>query len=135
MTSYVRRSAVAEYEAARVGVAGQGDRSTAAKASKPSAAVSAVEPSLLSVEVVYARPERAWRVSLRLAPGSTALQAFEASGLRERVEELASAEPDLGVFAHPVAPDRPLRDGDRVEIYRPLLIDPKDARRKRAAHQ
>ncbi|WP_343230136.1 RnfH family protein [uncultured Aquimonas sp.] len=90
---------------------------------------------MLAIEVVYARPERAWRVSLRLAPGSTALQAFEASGLRGRVAELASAEPDLGVFAHPVAPDRPLRDGDRVEIYRPLLIDPKDARRKRAAQQ
>jgi putative ubiquitin-RnfH superfamily antitoxin RatB of RatAB toxin-antitoxin module len=90
---------------------------------------------LLSIEVVYAQPDRAWRVSLRLAPGSTALQALEASGLRERVPELAAAEPDLGVFAHPVAADRTLRDGDRVEIYRPLLIDPKDARRKRAAQQ
>ena len=98
-------------------------------------AVASIEPTLLAIEVVYARPERAWRASLRLAPGSTALQAFEASGLRERVAELASAEPDLGVFAHPVAPDRPLRNGDRVEIYRPLLIDPKDARRKRAAQQ
>lgn len=126
---------MAEDKEARVGVADQQVCDAATQTSEESVAVASIEPTLLAIEVVYARPERAWRVSLRLAPGSTALQAFEASGLRERVAELASAEPDLGVFAHPVAPDRPLRDGDRVEIYRPLLIDPKDARRKRAAQQ
>jgi len=126
---------VAEDKEARVGVADQQVCDAATLTSEESVAVASIEPTLLAIEVVYARPERAWRASLRLAPGSTALQAFEASGLRERVAELASAEPDLGVFAHPVAPDRPLRNGDRVEIYRPLLIDPKDARRKRAAHQ
>lgn len=126
---------MAEDKEARVGVADQQVCDAATLTSEESVAVASIEPTLLAIEVVYARPERAWRASLRLAPGSTALQAFEASGLRERVAELASAEPDLGVFAHPVAPDRPLRDGDRVEIYRPLLIDPKDARRKRAAQQ
>nr|WP_298853559.1 RnfH family protein [uncultured Aquimonas sp.] len=126
---------MAEDKEARVGVADQQVCDAATQTSEESVAVASIEPTLLAIEVVYARPERAWRVSLRLAPGSTALQAFEASGLRGRVAELASAEPDLGVFAHPVAPDRPLRDGDRVEIYRPLLIDPKDARRKRAAQQ
>lgn len=88
---------------------------------------------LIEVEVIFALPERAWRVRLRLPAGSTALQAFEASGLRERVPELAQAAPELGIYAHPCALDRPLRGGDRVEIYRPLLIDPKDARRLRAA--
>lgn len=126
---------MAEDKEARVGVADQQVCDAATLTSEESVAVASIEPTLLAIEVVYARPERAWRASLRLAPGSTALQAFEASGLRGRVAELASAEPDLGVFAHPVAPDRPLRDGDRVEIYRPLLIDPKDARRKRAAQQ
>ncbi len=126
---------MAEDKEARVGVADQQVCDAATLTSEESVAVASIEPTLLAIEVVYARPERAWRASLRLAPGSTALQAFEASGLRERVAELASAEPDLGVFAHPVAPDRPLRNGDRVEIYRPLLIDPKDARRKRAAQQ
>lgn len=89
----------------------------------------------IAVEVVFARPDRAWRVRLSLPSGSTALQAFEASGLRQRIAELSLWPPDLGIFAHPVAPDRVLQDGDRVEIYRPLLIDPKDARRKRAAQQ
>lgn len=90
-------------------------------------------PGLIAVEVVYALPDRAWRVSLRLPAGSTALEAFEASGLRGRIAELQQGEPELGVFAHPCTPGRVLQDGDRVEIYRPLLIDPKDARRLRAA--
>lgn len=95
--------------------------------------VAAADAEAIRVEVTYARPERAWRVNLTLPAGTTALQAFEASGLRLRVVELAQSEPDLGVFAHAVGPGHVLRDGDRVEVYRPLLIDPKDARRKRAA--
>ena len=93
------------------------------------------EPPVRSihVEVVYALPERVWRVQVELPSGSTALQAFEASGLRMRIPGMAERALDLGVFSHPVAADRVLRDGDRVEVYRPLLIDPKDARRRRAA--
>lgn len=87
----------------------------------------------IRVEVVYAQPQRAWRKSLQLAAGSTAIEAFEASGLRAQVAELESVEPDLGVFAHPCAHDRVLQDGDRLEVYRPLLIDPMEARRRRAA--
>jgi putative ubiquitin-RnfH superfamily antitoxin RatB of RatAB toxin-antitoxin module len=87
----------------------------------------------LRIEVVYARPDRAIRVRLELPAGSTARDAFEASGLRGRVPELLDTEPDLGVFAHPVQLGHRLRDGDRLEVYRPLQIDPKDARRQRAA--
>lgn len=102
------------------------------------AAISATphdEIPTIRVEVVYASSERAWRVSLQLPEGTTALQAFEASGVRERMPESSIGVPDLGVFAHPVERERVLRDGDRVEVYRPLLIDPKDARRKRAAQK
>lgn len=90
-------------------------------------------PETLRIEVVYARPDRAIRVRLQLPAGSTAREAFEASGLPGRVPELRDTEPDLGVFAHPVQPGHRLRDGDRLEVYRPLQIDPKDARRQRAA--
>lgn len=93
------------------------------------------EAGTIRVEVAYATSERAWRVLLRLPGGATAMQAFEASGLRERMPESSIGVPDLGVFAHPVEGERVLRDGDRVEVYRPLLIDPKDARRKRAAQK
>lgn len=112
------------------------DKASSTPATAAAAArTEAQKPATIRVEVVYARPDRAWRVPLDLAPGATALQAYEASGLRAKIAELAEYEPDLGVFAHPVPPDRLLRDGDRVEVYRPLLIDPKDARRKRAAQQ
>ncbi len=87
----------------------------------------------LRIEVVYARPDRAWRVQLSVPPGTTALGAFEASGLRTRIDELRDQTPDLGVYSNSVAHDRVLLDGDRLEVYRPLLIDPKEARRKRAS--
>ncbi|MFY8134081.1 MAG: RnfH family protein [Aquimonas sp.] len=87
----------------------------------------------LRIEVVYARPDRAWRVQLTVPPGTTALGAFEASGLRTRIDELRDQTPDLGVYSSAVAHDRVLLDGDRLEVYRPLLIDPKEARRKRAS--
>ena len=86
----------------------------------------------IRVEVVYALPERAWRVALRLPAGSAVKDAVRASGLRERLPELASSSLDCGIFSHPCAPDRVLEDGDRVELYRPLLCDPKEIRRKRA---
>lgn len=86
----------------------------------------------IRVEVVYALPERAWRVALRLPAGSAVKDAVRASGLRERLPELASSPLDCGIFSHPCAPDRVLEDGDRVELYRPLLCDPKEIRRKRA---
>lgn len=96
-------------------------------------ALADIPPRSICVEVVYALPERVWRALVELPSGSTALQAFDASGLRLRIPGIAETAPDLGVFSHPVAADRVLRDGDRVEVYRPLLIDPKDARRRRAA--
>ncbi|MEN9491183.1 MAG: hypothetical protein RJA63_1632 [Pseudomonadota bacterium] len=86
----------------------------------------------IRVDVVYALPERAWRVALRLPAGSAVKDAVRASGLRERLPELASSPLDCGIFSHPCAPDRVLEDGDRVELYRPLLCDPKEIRRKRA---
>ena len=90
-------------------------------------------PPPIHVEVVYALPQRIWRIELRLPADSTAAAAVEASRLRDRIPALADVELDLGIFSHPCSGARVLRDGDRVEIYRPLLIDPKDARRLRAA--
>jgi putative ubiquitin-RnfH superfamily antitoxin RatB of RatAB toxin-antitoxin module len=98
---------------------------------EPTPDASAAPP--IHVEVVYALPQRVWRVELSLLAGSTVSMAVDAARLRERIPELADRELDLGIFNHPCNGARVLRDGDRVEIYRPLLIDPKDARRLRAA--
>ncbi len=89
------------------------------------------EPVPLRVEVVYAEPDRQWRHELQLAAGSTIRQAVEAaiaSGALPRVGD----EVACGVFGRRVPLDAVLADGDRVEIYRPLALDPKEARRRRA---
>lgn len=86
----------------------------------------------ISVEVVYAGSERQLLRRLDLPAGSTVIQAVEQSGL---LPELPAGDFDaarLGIFSRRVAPDDVLQDGDRVEMYRPLTLDPKDARRRRA---
>ena len=85
----------------------------------------------VEVEVVYARPEEQVVIALSVPAGATAGDAVERSGLRARFPEIA-AEPALGVFGKAVTADTPLAAGDRVEIYRPLIADPKQARRGRA---
>jgi hypothetical protein len=85
----------------------------------------------MRIEVVYALPQRQERVSLDLAPGSTVLDAIQASGLLERLPEIKLGR--TGVWGQPAGPATLLRDRDRVEIYRPLIADPKEIRRKRAA--
>lgn len=88
---------------------------------------------MIHVEVVYALPERAELVPLSLAEGATAGDAVQASGLLEKYPEIDLARNNkLGIFAKLVKPDTALRDRDRVEIYRPLIADPKAVRKKRA---
>ena len=84
----------------------------------------------MRIEVVYALPQRQERVSLDLAPGSTVLDAIQASGLLQRLPEIKLSR--AGVWGRPASPDTRLRDRDRVEIYRPLIADPKEIRRRRA---
>lgn len=90
------------------------------------------QPSLIKVEVAYALPEQQVLVALEVKEGTTARQAIERSGLLPRFPEIALARGWVGVFGRRVELDAPLRDGDRVEIYRPLIADPKQARRERA---
>ena len=85
----------------------------------------------LRVEVVYALAEVQEVVSLELAEGSNALAAVAASGLAKR-HGLSGDDWTLGIGGRRVAPGQVLRDGDRVEILRPLALDPKEARRRRA---
>ncbi|AXE36928.1 RnfH family protein [Chromobacterium phragmitis] len=86
----------------------------------------------LNVEVAYARPDRQWLVALNLPEGATVQGAALASGILEVCPELDRSALKLGVFGKAAKPDAPLREGDRVEIYRPLLADPKEVRRQRA---
>jgi putative ubiquitin-RnfH superfamily antitoxin RatB of RatAB toxin-antitoxin module len=86
----------------------------------------------LAATVVCAAGGRVWERAVRLPAGSTLADAVAASGLLDEVPGLTAQALDLGVFNRPRAPGTALRDGDRVEIYRPLTVDPKEARRVRA---
>ena len=93
------------------------------------------ETPVMHVEVVYATPERQEVVALELKEGATVAQAIEASGLDSLFDDFEADPSRLGIFSRKVEPGHVLRDGDRVEVYRPLVIDPKEARRQRALMQ
>lgn len=78
------------------------------------------------------RPGQAIEVEVELNRGSTALEAIRLSGLLERFAEIDISTQAIGVWGRACALEVPLREGDRVEIYRPLAADPKEARRRRA---
>lgn len=86
----------------------------------------------MRVEVVYALPEQQPLLELDVAPGTTAAEAVAASGLPERFDEIDAQASPLAIFGRACEPDTVLRAGDRVEILRPLQVDPREARRQRA---
>ena len=87
----------------------------------------------IHVEIVYALPQRQELIELKLEEGATARQAVEASGLLQKYPDIElDGRNKLGIFAKLTKPDTVLRDRDRVEIYRPLIADPKAVRKKRA---
>ena len=88
----------------------------------------------IRVEVAYAEPARQFLERLELPAGATVADALARSGLARAFPALALDEAPVGVWGHPVGRDRVLADGDRVEVYRPLAIDPREARRQLAAH-
>ena len=94
---------------------------------------------LITVEVAYALPHQQKIIALLVEPGTTAFAAAERSGIVKIFPEIDLDNAKMGIFGQTLgtkglgaAKDHVLQSGDRVEIYRPLTADPKDARRKRA---
>lgn len=87
----------------------------------------------IQVEVAYALPQQQLIVKLKVPDGTTAEQAVQLSGMLQKFPEIDLAQSKLGIFGKATKHDHVLREGDRVEIYRPLIADPKGARRARAA--
>jgi hypothetical protein len=86
----------------------------------------------IQVEVAYAGSARQSVKTLVLPAGSSVEQAIRASGLLEEFPEIDLGDNRVGVFGEFVRLDECLQDGERVEIYRVLIADPKEARRRRA---
>jgi putative ubiquitin-RnfH superfamily antitoxin RatB of RatAB toxin-antitoxin module len=92
-----------------------------------------MKPAKIAVEVVFALAERQILRRVQLPAGSTLEDALAASGLTEEFRSFASGR--VGIYGKVVPAKTVLRDGDRLEIYRPLQADPKDLRRARAARK
>ena len=87
------------------------------------------------VAVCYALPDASFLVQLEVDAGTTIAEAIAASGVLARFPEIDLARNKLGLFGKLKPADTVLRDGDRVEIYRPLQADPMESRRRRARHK
>ena len=85
------------------------------------------------VQVVYAKPAEQLVISIGVDAGATLVQAVQQSGVLDRYPEIEIETLKAGIFGKAAGPDTVLSEGDRVEIYRPLIADPKEARKKRAA--
>ena len=86
----------------------------------------------ISVEVVYALPERQYLRRIKLPEGANVEQAIQQSGLLALRTEIDLAKNKVGIYSRTVKLSDTVHEGDRVEIYRPLLADPKELRRLRA---
>ncbi len=88
----------------------------------------------IQVEVAYARPDEQLIIPLTVTAGTTVYDAAVKSGIAERFPEIELASVKMGIFGKtvPKPQDRVLENGERVEIYRPLIADPKEVRRRRA---
>ena len=92
-------------------------------------------PGTVDIEVAYATSDVQAIVGITTPQGTTAGAAVRQSGLLARFPGINGAELHIGIFGVACKPEQVLRQGDRVEIYRPLLHDPKDARRQRALNK
>lgn len=87
----------------------------------------------ISVEVAYALPQKQEVLSLKVRSGAQVSEAIARSGILQDFPEIDLASAKVGIYGKQVKLDAVLRDKDRIEIYRPLIADPKEIRKKRAA--
>jgi uncharacterized protein len=93
------------------------------------------EQNKIHIEVAYALPDEQQLISLQVVEGTTVFDAVMQSGMERYFPDLSLSEAKLGIFGKAVAKpqQQALREGDRVEVYRPLIADPKEVRKARAA--
>lgn len=87
----------------------------------------------MKIEVAYARPDEQLILEVQVAPGTKLGEALASSGIERHFPEIDLDNAKVGIFGKLAKMDAELTAGDRIEIYRPLIADPKEARKKRAA--
>ncbi len=99
-------------------------------------AETAVSPPMsapVSIQICYARPDQQFLLEHVVVPGTTIEQAIQSSGIVQHAPEIDVSAWRVGIYGKLKTLETILREHDRIEIYRPLIADPKDSRRKRAA--
>nr|WP_236757352.1 RnfH family protein [Actinobacillus seminis] len=91
--------------------------------------------ALINIEIAYALPQRYFLKKMTVDEGTVIQAAILQSGILQQFTEIDLRENKVGIFSRPAKLTDQLHDGDRIEIYRPLLADPKEIRRKRAEQQ
>ena len=86
----------------------------------------------MQVEIVFALPQRQVLLNVSVPEGASVADVFAASGIARRFPDHDLDTYQAGIWGHPVDRDRRVREGDRVEVLRPLEIDPREARRLKA---
>ncbi|TQV73204.1 RnfH family protein [Aliikangiella marina] len=89
----------------------------------------------MKIELIYALPDEQDLIELDVKDGTTIEQAIIQSGLLERYPQIDLQSNKVGIFSKVAKLDTTLREGDRIEIYRPLIADPKEVRKRKAAMQ
>lgn len=92
-----------------------------------------VEDNLFTVEIAYALPDEQVILEQEVTPDTTIEQAIHASGVLDKYPDIDLSTQKVGIFGKLKKPDQRLRAGDRIEIYRPLIADPREVRKQRAA--
>ena len=88
--------------------------------------------NMLTIEVAYAKPEKQLILTLTVAAGTTIEQAIIQSGMLEQFDDIDLKQNKVGIWNRTQKLTETVRDGDRIEIYRPLIADPKEVRKRRA---
>lgn len=94
-----------------------------------------VKQNLINIEVVYADDKQQAVIAMEIESNIKVIDAIQRSGILEQFPKINLSRHKVGIFSKMVSLDTILNDGDRIEIYRPLLIDPKQARKHRALKQ
>src|SRR5690625_1526659 len=90
---------------------------------------------MLKVSVVYADKDNIWHKSLNVCPGATVGEAISNSGFYEAHPSLSTQSISVGIYGQRIELSRKLSQHDRIEIYRELIFDPMESRRRRAIHR
>lgn len=94
-----------------------------------------MENNTITIEIIYALPDEQNLQTFSVIKGTNVEQAIKQSGLLEKYPEIDLSKNKVGIFSKVTKMDVELRQGDRIEIYRPLIADPKEVRKRKAAEQ